>query len=312
MTTHKPFRVGAVVDHALQSRTPVVALETALVTHGLPRPRNIETAIAMEDNVRSSGAVPATIGILHGEIIVGMTREELTALSEVPHPLKASSRGLPYVLATGNSAGLTVSGTAWLAARAGIDIFATGGIGGVHHGAEETGDISTDLWELAGTPVAVICSGVKSILDIGRTLEYLETAGVPVYGYQTDEFPAFFSGASGYDVPFRLEDPEHAARIWIAHRTLDLGRAAIVACPPPVEVEDDAKLQHAIDQANQEAREQRVTSGDVTPFVLRRIAEITDGASIEANVALLKHNARIAGEIAVAGQPLLPDRTIQG
>lgn len=299
------------VNEAIEQGKPVVALETALVTHGLPRPRSIETALAMEERVRERGATPATIGVIDGEIIVGMTTGDLERLSSADNALKVSSRGLPYAIGTGSSAGLTVSGTAWLAARVGIDFFATGGIGGVHFGAEETGDISTDLWELARTPVVVVCSGVKSILDIGRTLEYLETAGVPVYGYDTDEFPAFFSGSSGFPAPYRLDSVEQAARIWQAQRQLDLHRAAVIACPPPVPVDDASALERAIDQANREVREQHITSGDVTPYILRRIAEITGGASIDVNVALLEHNARIAGEIAMAHHRLLPEHPVQ-
>jgi pseudouridylate synthase len=304
MRNEAPFRLGRSVRDALYGNKPVVALETALVTHGLPEPLNLSTALEMEQEVRQAGAVPATVGVLNGEIIIGMSQEELHQLASSTDPLKVSSRGLPYAATTGSSAGLTVSATSWLAGMAGIEFFATGGIGGVHFGASETGDISSDLMELSRARVAIVSSGIKSILDIGRTLEYLETAGVPVYGYQTDEFPAFFSGFSGFPVPYRLDTIEQAAQVWQKQQSLGLPCSALIACPPPVSVENADASQAAIDQANQEAQGAGVTGGAITPFVLRRIAEITDGASIDANVALLRNNARIAGEIASAFKTL--------
>lgn len=301
-----PLKLGDEAGDAKLDYYPIVALESALITHGLPYPLNLQTALEMEQEIRDAGAVPATICLLDGEIRIGMTQEELTQLAESSDPMKVSSRGLPYAVATGRTAGLTVSGTMRLALTAEIDIFATGGIGGVHHDASETGDISTDLTELSRTSIAVVCAGIKSILDIGRTLEYLETAGVPVYGYQTDEFPAFFSGSSGYPAPHRLEDASQAADVWHRQRLFALPCGAVIACPPPDAVEDAAGLGAAIDQANREAADQGISSGDVTPFVLNRVAEITDGASVRANIALLRNNARIAGEIAVAHRQLLP------
>jgi pseudouridine-5'-phosphate glycosidase len=292
--------IGTHVRDALNRDQPVVALETALVTHGLPGELGIETALAMEDEIRIAGAVPATIGVIDGKVITGLSRDQLEFLARSASPLKASSRGLPYAIAKRQNAGLTVSATAWVASRSGIEFFATGGIGGVHYGASETGDISADLAEIARVPVAVVSAGIKSILDIGRTLEHLEMIGVPVYGYQTEQFPAFFSGISGFPAPFRVDSPDEAAAVWQYQRSIGLTGGALFACPPPDSVHQSEQLQNAIEQANREAAEINLTGGAVTPYVLRRIAEITDGASIRANVALLRNNARIAGEIAVA------------
>lgn len=294
------FTICDEVADAQSRGKPIVALESALITHGLPYPLNLQTALEMEQEVRDAGATPATICILDGEIRIGLSTDQATRLAESNDPIKVSSRGIAWATATGKTAGTTVSGTMWIAGLTGIQFFGTGGIGGVHHGAAESGDISTDLLELARTPVAVISAGVKSILDLGRTLEYLETAGVPVYGYQSDEFPAFFSGVSGFPAPYRLENAAQAAAVWHRQRQLELPCGAVIACPPPVNADDADALQPAIDQANREAREQHVRGGDITPFVLRRIAEITDGASIRVNIALLGNNARIAAEIAVA------------
>jgi pseudouridylate synthase len=299
MGTSDYIRLSDEVAQALSGQQPLVALESTLISHGLPHPLNYQTAWEMEQEVRKAGATPATICLLDGEIRVGLSAADLAKLAESGDALKISSRGLAYAIATGRTAGTTVSGTMWIAKQAGIEIFGTGGIGGVHFGASETGDISTDLTELTRTPVAVVCSGAKSILDIGRTLEYLETAGVPVFGYQTDEFPAFFSGRSGFSAPYRVSSAEQAAAIWNTHRSLQLPSGIVVACPPPVGVEDADALQAAIGQANREAAERQVSSGDITPFVLRRVSEITNDASVRVNIALLRHNARIAGEIAV-------------
>jgi pseudouridylate synthase len=300
MPARSHFRINDEVAGALEARRPVVALESTLITHGLPRPLNLETAQTMEAEVRSAGAVPATIAVLNGEIRVGLSEQELTQLATNEEALKVSSRGLSYVVATGQDAGTTVSCTKWAAQRVGIRYFATGGIGGVHHGASESGDVSTDLTELARTPVAVVCSGAKSILDIARTLENLETLGVPVFGYETDEFPAFFSRSSGHPVPYRLDGASEAAQVCRTHWELGQPSGLVIASPPPMPVEDQDSMLKAIEQANQEAREQSVVGGDVTPFVLQRIAELTDGASLRVNTALLIHNAFVAAEIAVA------------
>lgn len=294
------IQLGEEVADALADGEPVVALESTLITHGLPHPLNLETAQRMESEVRTAGAVPATVAVLGGALRVGLTGDELTALAEITDALKVSSRGLAYALATGRDAATTVSGTMWAARMAGIRYFATGGIGGVHRGAARTGDISTDLLELSRTSVAVICAGVKSILDIPRTLEYLETVGVPVLGYQTDEFPAFFSVRSGFSSPFTVEGPSDAARVFGVHQQLGLPGGVLIACPPPISVDDEEALASAIEQANREAEENGISGVDVTPFLLSRVAELSDGASLRANLQLLHNNARIAGEIAVA------------
>jgi pseudouridylate synthase len=301
---HSAIQLSDEVATALDEGGAVVALESTLITHGLPRPLNYQTAAEMEQEVREAGAVPATVCLLDGTIRVGLHDHELVRLAALDDAIKISSRGLGYAVATGRNAGTTVSGTMWIAAQVGIDFFGTGGTGGVHYGASETGDISTDLTELTRTPVAVVCAGVKSILDIGRTLEYLETAAVPVFGYRTDAFPAFFSGVSGFSVPYRLESPGQAAAVWRAHRDLGLPSGALIACPPPVSIEDGNALESAIIQANEEAIQKGISSGDITPFVLGRVAEITDGASVRVNIALLRNNARIAAEIAVAARDL--------
>jgi pseudouridylate synthase len=288
------------VANALDRGRPVIALESTLITHGLPRPVNLETAAAMENEVRSAGAVPATIAVLGGLIRVGLNADELARLAEVRDAIKVSSRGLSYAVATGRDAGTTVSGTMWVAHRAGIRVFGTGGIGGVHRGVEQTGDVSTDLIELSRTPVAVVCSGAKSILDLPRTLEYLETVGVPVLGYGTEDFPAFFSRSSGYPVPYRVDGPDDAGRVCRAHFEMGLPSGLVIACAAPVSVEDEVSLNAAIARANREASEQGVRGADITPFLLSRIAELSEGASLRVNVALLRNNARVAAEIAVA------------
>jgi pseudouridylate synthase len=293
-------KFGEEVRAALEEHRPVVALESTLITHGLPRPLNEQTAREMEQEVRDVGAIPATICLLDGIIRTGLSDDELARLASLDDAIKISSRGLAYAITRKRNAGTTVSGTMAIANQVGIQFFGTGGIGGVHFGASETGDISTDLSELSRTPVAVVSAGIKSILDIARTVEYLETAGIPVFGYQTDEFPAFFSGASGITAPYRIDTPEEAAAVWHTHREIGLPTGMLIACPPPVTVEDATALEGAIQQANREVMEQGISSGAVTPFVLKRIAEITDGASVRVNIALLRHNARIAAEIAVA------------
>lgn len=292
------------VVRALGEGTPVVALESTLITHGLPRPCNAETALAMEAVVRGVGAVPATVVVADGLLRVGLSEERIRALAETPDALKVSSRGLAYALAARRTASTTVSGTMWAAKLAGIRYFGTGGIGGVHRGAAETGDVSADLPELARTQVAVVCSGAKSILDIGRTLEYLETAGVPVLGYGAAEFPAFLVRSSGHALEYAVSGAEEAARVFRAHRRLGLPGGLLIACPPPVSPLDAARLEEATARAVREAGEAGVRGGAVTPWLLNRVAELTDGASLETNVALLVNNARTAAEIAVADAAL--------
>ncbi len=279
---------------------PVVALESTLITHGLPNPLNAETALAMEAAVRAAGAVPATIAILGGRLCIGLSEEEIRHLAASQDVLKVSSRGLAYALATSRTAATTVSGTMYASRLAGIRYFATGGIGGVHRGAAITGDISTDLLELSRTQVAVVCAGAKSILDIGLTLEYLETAGVPVLGYATREFPAFFTPTSGHPLEYIVQDAHEAARVFRAHRRLNLPTGVLIACPPPQSDIDQARLESATRQAVHEAGQAGITGGEVTPWLLARVADLTRGESLKANVALLKNNARIAAYIAIA------------
>ncbi len=289
---------------ALGDGRPVVALESTLITHGLPHPTNAETALAMEAQVRSAGAAPATVAVLGGLLRVGLDEEEIWALATADGVLKVSSRGLAYALVSGRTAATTVSGTMWAAKLAGIRYFATGGIGGVHRGVERTGDISTDLLELARTPVAVVCAGVKSILDIGRTLEYLESAGVPVLGYGTEEFPAFLTAKSGHRAPYTVADAPEAARVFRAHRRLGLPSGIVIASPPPSSDLDEATLEEATVRALREAEQQGMIGAALTPWLLARVADLTDGASLRANTALLQQNARIAAQIAVADATL--------
>ncbi len=294
------LKLSDAVVQALGEGKPVVALESTLITHGLPPPLNEETALGMEAAVRSTGATPATIAVLGGRLCVGLGQDEIEQLAASESVLKVSSRGLSYALAREQAAATTVSGTMWAARLAGIRYFGTGGIGGVHRGAGRTGDISTDLTELGRTQVAVVCAGAKSILDIGLTLEYLETSGVPVLGYGTREFPAFFTARSGHSLEYSVEDATEAARVFRAHRHLGLPGGMLFACPPPRSAIDESALENSTQQAVREAEEQRVSGGELTPWLLERVAELTNGASLEANIALLRNNARIAGEIAVA------------
>jgi pseudouridylate synthase len=298
------IRIQDDVRSAIECDYPVVALESALITHGLPYPQNLETARAMEHEVRNAGAVPATIAVLDGKICVGLSDTEQEELTKTTAAIKVSSRGLAYAVATRRTAGTPVSGTMWIANHVGIRFFGTGGLGGVHFGASETGDISTDLTEMSRTPVTVVSSGVKSILDIGRTLEFLETVGVPVFGFKTDAFPAFYSGSSGFNVSERLNSATEAAHVCAAHRELGLPSGILIACPPPILPQDEQALASAIEQANDEARNQQIHGGDVTPFVLRRVAELTNDMSVDVNIALLKNNAKIAADIAVAASSL--------
>lgn len=289
------------VREALAQGKPVVALETTIISHGMPYPQNIEMARKVEQIIREQGAVPATIGIMEGKIKIGLNEQELEAFATTKHVEKVSRRDFPYILSSGKIGATTVAATMIGAALAGIEVFATGGIGGVHREGETTMDISADLTELAQTNVAVVCAGAKSILDIGRTLEFLETHGVPVVGYKTDEFPSFYARESGYGVDFRLDEPSQVADVLRTKWKLGLEGGAIIANPVPAE---SALQQHDIEgviqQALNEAKEQHVTGKKVTPFLLARIKELTNGRSLETNIALVYHNAKVAAQIAVA------------
>lgn len=289
------------VVEALSAGDAVVALESTIVTHGMPYPQNVETARAVEQRIRAEGAVPATIAVLRGRIKVGLTDDELEALVNDRDCVKASGRDLAVAMTRGQSAGTTVSSTMLIAARAGIGVFATGGIGGVHRGAEETFDISADLTELGSTEVAVVCAGMKSILDIPKTLEYLETMRVPVVAFGTDAFPAFFARESGLAADHRLDTPEELAAAISAHFALGTGTGFLVANPVPRdEAIPSEEIEQVIADAVAEAADKGVTRKEVTPFLLDRINRATEGRSLKANIALVLNNAGLAARIAVA------------
>lgn len=290
------------VSEALRLGMPIVSLETTIISHGMPFPKNVETALAVEREVYRGGALPATIGVLDGKICVGLSHDEIERFgTEGLSATKTSRRDFPYVLAKGLTGSLTVSGTMIASQLAGISFFATGGIGGVHRHGEDTMDISADLEELANTPVAVICAGAKSILDIGRTLEYLETGGVPVIGYGTDEMPAFYTRESGYKLPMRADTPEEVARIFRISRSLGFQSGMVIANPIPAkDAMDKEKIDRAIADAIAKADAQGITGKDVSPFLLENIVAETGGESLEANIALVLNNAYVAAQIAVA------------
>ncbi|QDS37547.1 pseudouridine-5'-phosphate glycosidase [Brevibacillus brevis] len=289
------------VRHALDHQLPIVALETTIISHGMPYPQNVEMANDVEQIIRNHGAVPATIGFMGGQIKIGLSASELEEFATNKNVAKVSRRDIPYILASKKIGAATVSGTMIGAELAGIRMFATGGIGGVHREGEVTWDVSADLTELAETNVAVVCAGCKSILDIGRTLEYLETLGVPVVGYQTTEFPAFYSRQSGFDVSVSMDKPEEAAAMLDAKWQLGLKGGAVIANPI---LEADAipydEIEAIILQAMHDAKNQGITGKQVTPFMLANVKERTGGKSLEANIALVKNNAKLAAQIAVA------------
>lgn len=295
------MRIADEVAEALRDGRAVVALESTIISHGFPWPQNLEVARAAEEAVRQSGAVPATIAIVDGAIRVGLDWETIQDLARRPGVSKVSRRNLSLVLASDGWGATTVAATMWCAARAGISVFATGGIGGVHRGGATTFDISADLQELARTPVAVVCAGAKAILDIALTLEYLETHGVPVIGFGTDRFPGFYIPATPYSVDGRLETPEEVARAASLHWSLGLGSGLLVACPvPEAHALPGATMDAAIGEALAAAEREGVVRAALTPFLLDRIRQTTDGESIGTNTALIRNNASIAGRIAVA------------
>lgn len=280
---------------------PVVALESTIISHGMPYPQNVHTAREVEQVIRDAGAVPATIAIIGGKICVGLSEDQLEILGSSPDAIKVSRRDLPYVLSQGRLGATTVAATMICAELAGIEVFVTGGIGGVHRGAETSFDISADLQELAQTSVAVVCAGVKSILDIGLTLEYLETHGVPVLAVGQPGFPAFFTRDSGFKADFQLDSPEQQASFIRTKWQLGLKGGVVVSNPVPA---DEAMAPDEIDaiiaQALQEADSQNVAGKQVTPFLLARIKELTGGRSLATNIALVKHNALVGARLAVA------------
>jgi pseudouridine-5'-phosphate glycosidase len=289
------------VSAALQEGRPVVALESTIIAHGMPWPQNVETALAVEALIRAEQAVPATIAVFRGRIHVGLDADQLEQLGRAKDVAKVSRRDLPQVLASGGMGATTVAGTMIAAHLAGIRLFVTGGIGGVHRGGASNFDISADLTELARTPVAVVCAGAKSILDLALTLEYLETRGVPVVGYRTDRFPAFFTRDSGLPVDFRLDTPEQVARMLAMQETLGYPGGAVLANPiPEADAMEPAAVNAIIERALGEAATAGIAGKRVTPFLLDRIKQLTGGASLAANIALVKHNATVGAQVAVA------------
>jgi pseudouridine-5'-phosphate glycosidase len=285
------------VRQAIDARLPVVALESTVITHGLPYPQNLQLALDMEAEIRQQNAVPATIALLDGEIHIGLNQLQLERLALHMDMVKVSVRDIAPTIANKRSGGTTVAGTLFAANLVGIKVFATGGIGGVHRGAAF--DISADLVQLARTPVILVCAGAKAILDLPATLEVLETYGVPVVGYQTDEFPAFYSRTSGLPVSCRADNPEHVAHIAKTHWNLGMTSAILVCVPPPAEAAlPPESVQEAIEQALVEAHEANISGQGVTPYLLRRVNELTAGNCMRANLALLRNNARLAGQIA--------------
>ena len=302
MNMNKYLDIAPEVQQALADGRPVVALESTIISHGMPYPKNVETALLVEQTLRDNGAVPATIAILGGRLKAGLSKEEITYLGKSGRKVaKVSRRDLPVICARGMDGATTVTTTMMIAHMAGISVFATGGIGGVHRGAETTMDISADLEELAQTPVMVVCAGAKAILDLGLTLEYLETKGVPVLGYGTDELPAFYTRESGLGVGARVDTPGALAAIFQAQRDLGLKTGMLVTNPIPQQYAmDKAVIDKAIDQALAESHEQGIHGKETTPFLLARVAELTGGDSLESNIQLVLNNARVAAKTAVA------------
>ena len=290
------------VAEALAAGKPVVALESTIISHGMPYPQNVETALNVERIIRENGAVPATIAIIGGRLKAGLSPEQIEYFGKKGQAIhKASRRDLAVLCARGEDGATTVATTMIIAHMAGIKIFATGGIGGVHRGAETTMDISADLEELGRTPVMVVCAGAKSILDLGLTLEYLETKGVPVIGYGTEELPAFYTRSSGFKVDYRIDTPEALAAAFLAQQDMGLGGGMLVTNPIPEEYSmDPAVINAAIDQAIAECQEKGIHGKETTPFLLARVAQITGGNSLASNIRLVYNNAKVAAQTAAA------------
>ena len=299
---NKYLDISPEVKAALEAGKPVVALESTIISHGMPYPKNVETALLVEQTLRDNGAVPATIAVIGGRLKAGLSKEEIEYLGKTGRGVaKASRRDLPALVARGADGATTVTTTMIIAHMAGIQVFATGGIGGVHRGAETTMDISADLEELAQTPVMVVCAGAKSILDLGLTLEYLETKGVPVIGYGTEELPAFYTRKSGFGVDYRVDSPEELAAMFAAQRDLGYKGGMLVTNPIPEEYAmPKGVIDAAIEQALRECKEQGVHGKETTPFLLARVVELTGGDSLESNIQLVLNNARVAARTAAA------------
>ena len=293
--------VNPEVVKALEEGRPVVALESTIIAHGMPYPKNVETALAVEEVIRANGAVPATIGILSGRIKIGLTKEEIEYMAHAENVLKVSRRDLPLVISKKMDGATTVAGTMIAAHMAGIKLFVTGGIGGVHRGAGESFDISADLEELASTPVMVVCAGAKSILDLGLTLEYLETHGVPVIGYGTKELPAFYTRKSGFSVDYEIDTPEDLAKAFKTQHELGLRGGMLVTNPIPEEYSMDPDvINKAIDEAIEEAKAAGIHGKATTPFLLAKVKDLTGGNSLASNIQLVYNNARLAAKTAAA------------
>lgn len=288
------------IKKALEEGKAVVALESTIISHGMPYPRNVETALNVEQIIRDNGAIPATIAIMDGKLKVGLSKDEIESLGKSSDAIKCSRRDIPFILAKKLDGATTVASTMLIASMAGIKVFATGGIGGVHRGAQETFDISADLQELAHTDVAVVCAGAKSILDIGLTLEYLETQGVPVVGFGTDELPAFYTSKSGFGVDYRVDTPEELAEALNTKWDLGIDGGVVVANPIPPEYEmDPAVIDSAISEAVKEADLKGIKGKESTPFLLAKVKEITGGSSLDSNIQLVYNNAVLGAKIAV-------------
>ena len=297
---NKYLDIAPEVAQALAAGKPVVALESTIISHGMPYPKNVETALAVEKIIRENGAVPATIAIIGGRLKAGLSAGEIEYFGRKGMAItKASRRDLPVLIARGEDGATTVTTTMMIAHMAGISVFATGGIGGVHRGAETTMDISADLEELGQTPVMVVCAGAKAILDLGLTLEYLETKGVPVIGYGTDELPAFYTRKSGFGVDYRLDTPAELAAAFHAQREMGLKGGMLVTNPIPEEYSmDHDAIMTAIDQAVAECREKGIHGKETTPFLLARVKDLTGGDSLESNIQLVYNNAQVAAQAA--------------
>lgn len=297
---NKYLDISPEVQQALADGKPVVALESTIISHGMPYPKNVETAMLVEKTIRENGAVPATIAIIGGRLKAGLSPEEIEYLGKSGRKVaKVSRRDLAAIVARGADGATTVTTTMIIAHMAGIKVFATGGIGGVHRGAETTMDISADLEELAGTPVMVVCAGAKSILDLGLTLEYLETKGVPVIGYGTDELPAFYTRSSGFGVDYRVDTPAQLAAMFKAQQELGMKGGMLVTNPIPEQYAmDKAVIDAAIEQAVAESKEQGIHGKETTPFLLARVVELTGGDSLESNFQLVLNNAIVASKTA--------------
>lgn len=289
------------VAAALRDGKPVVALESTIISHGMPYPQNVETALRVEQTIRNEGAIPATIAVIGGRLKAGLTQDQIEHLGKKGTAVaKASRRDLPVLVAQGKDGATTVATTMIIAALAGIKVFATGGVGGVHRGAEVTMDISADLEELARTPVMVVCAGAKSILDLGLTLEYLETKGVPVIGYGTEELPAFYTRKSGFKVDYRLDTPEEIAAAFKAKQAMGLGGGMLVTNPIPEAYSmDPERINATIDEAIADAKRLGIHGKETTPYLLARIKDLTGGDSLAANIQLVLNNARLASQIAI-------------